>query len=95
MAIEALSDAESPDGWDFEKVIWNCKIALEQKEQEPIGYVSAIPITSPQSIIAKPNEVLRIPVYSSPQDQSAKIAELEEDIEGWLSGSKIPTSDFI
>ena len=40
------------------------KEALEQPAQEPIGYVSELPIVTPQAIRSDKNDVFNIPVYA-------------------------------
>ena len=51
------------------------------KSAEPVGYVSAIPIKSPQSIVAVSNATLNIPVYANQPDASAQIEALKAEIE--------------
>ena len=65
MAIEALEDFSTQYA-RLEPIINACKEALEQPAQEPVGFVSSLPIIIPQAIRSDKNEALNIPLYTHP-----------------------------
>jgi hypothetical protein len=48
------------------QTINDCKEALAQPAQEPVGFISTVPVVTPQSIRSDKNDVFNIPVFTHP-----------------------------